>query len=74
VQYFETVSNSLESENVVMDIRFPGAPKMNELYNKEVTNYLEEVLNKKSITRKSTVSRISDSISRANVVNSITDQ
>jgi len=74
VQYFETVSNSLESENVVMDIRFSGAPKMNELYNKEVTNYLEEVLNKKSITRKSTVSRISDSISRANVVNSITDQ
>jgi len=43
LQYFETVSKNLESENVVMDIRFPGAREINGVYNEEVTKYLEQI-------------------------------
>merc|ERR1712060_18554 len=61
-QYFETVSDSLESENVVMDIRFSGAPDINTLYNDEVTNYLEQL------------SENDGSASRSSVVNDITEK
>jgi len=62
-QYFDTVSTSLESENVVMDIRFPESNRINFVLDDEITSYLEHISEKGFSTAK-----------RTSVVNGITEQ
>jgi len=81
-QYVDTVSASLDSENVVMDIRFPGSPDMNGIMDEEITSFLiTSYLSGFNSTKRIDVSSIlttqdgqSEPISSASVVNSITYQ
>merc|ERR1719232_2074277 len=67
-QYFDTISSSLNSENTVVDIRFPGAQEMYRVYNEEVARYLEDIL------AGDPSARYLQSESRSSVVESITEQ
>jgi len=42
-QYLQTVQNSLESENLVVDIRFSEAREIVQIYESEITAHLEDV-------------------------------